>query len=134
MIGYRPLALEDLNMNKRSTTWVVMLAAAAAIGGCGKQLSYADIEPIMQQKCAECHTGDKEGVVASGFSVDSYETVMKGTKLGPVIVEGSAESSSLYRMVAGMTDPSIHMPHGKDPLTKTQIETIGLWIDQGAKK
>jgi hypothetical protein len=121
-------------MYDRLTTLLVTLVAAAGLNGCGKQVSYADVEPILQQKCAECHTGDKEGVVASGFSVDSYDTVMRGTKLGPVVEKGSAESSSLYRMVAGKTDPSIHMPHGRDPLSAEQIETIMLWIDQGAKK
>jgi hypothetical protein len=57
---------------------------------------------------------------------------MKGTKLGPVIVPGSAESSTLYRLVAGKADPKINMPHGKAPLTPGEIETIRLWIDQGA--
>jgi len=25
-----------------------------------------------------------------------------------------------------------HMPHGKDPLSDEQIETIKIWIDEGA--
>jgi hypothetical protein len=37
-------------------------------------------------------------------------------------------------MVAGKNDPSIHMPHGKHLLSDEQIETIGVWIDQGAVK
>ena len=118
----------------RTTTSLVTLVIASGLSGCSKQVSYADVEPALQEKCAECHTGDHEGVVTSGFSVESYEAVMKGTKLGPVIVAGSAESSSLYRMVAGKTDPSIHMPHGKEPLSDEQIETVKLWIDQGAVK
>ena len=121
-------------MNNRMKIVLLGVVVAAGLNGCGKKVGYADVEPVLQQKCAECHTADKEGVVASGFSVDSYETVMKGTKLGPVIVAGSSESSSLYRMVAGKTDPSIQMPHGKDPLSDAQIETIRMWIDQGAGK
>jgi len=35
-------------------------------------------------------------------------------------------------MVAGKTDPSIHMPYGKDPLSDEQVETIKTWIDEGA--
>jgi len=110
------------------------MVVAAGLSGCAKRVSYADVEPILKEKCAECHTGDKEGVVASGFSVDSYETVMKGTNLGPVVVKQSSESSTLYRMVAGKTDPSIQMPHGKDPLSDDQVEKIRVWIDQGAEK
>jgi len=122
-------------MNNGTMTLLATLVASAGLIGCSsKQVTYKDIEPILQEKCAECHIGDKEGVVASGFSVDSYDSVMTGTKLGPVIVKGSAESSSLYRMVAGKTDPSIHMPHGKAPLSEDQIKTIEAWIDQGAVK
>jgi len=119
-------------MNARITSLATALVAAAVVSGCSRQVTYADVAPIFEEKCAECHTGDKEGVAASGFSVDSYSTVMKGTKLGPVIEKGSAESSSLYRMVAGKTDPSIHMPHGKEPLSEEQVQTVKMWIDQGA--
>jgi hypothetical protein len=114
----------------------VTMVFAAGLNGCTdtKQVTYADVEPILKEKCGECHTDDREGVQASGFSVDSYQTVMKGTKLGPVVVAESSESSTLYRMVAGETHPSIQMPHGEDPLSDEQIETIRIWIDQGAKK
>ncbi|WP_455233955.1 c-type cytochrome domain-containing protein [Thiogranum longum] len=121
-------------MNDRITTFLLTPVIAAGLAGCSKSVTYADVEPVLQERCAECHTGDQEGVVASGFSVDSYETVMKGTKLGPVIVAGSSASSTLYRMVAGKTDPEIHMPHGKNPLSNEQVETIKVWIDQGAVK
>jgi mono/diheme cytochrome c family protein len=121
-------------MSRKIMGLTVMLIAAAGINGCSRRVTYADVAPIFQQKCAECHTAGKEGTLKSGFSVESYETVMKGTRLGPVIVKGSAESSSLYRLVAGETDPSIHMPHGKPSLPKDQIKTIETWINQGAVK
>lgn len=121
-------------MKDWTTALLVAVVIVAGLSGCTKKVTYADVEPALQEKCAECHTGDHEGVKASGFSVESYEALMKGTRLGPVIVEGSAESSSLYRMVAGKTDPSIQMPHGKEPLSDEQIETLRIWIDQGAVK
>jgi hypothetical protein len=37
-------------------------------------------------------------------------------------------------MVAGETDPQIHMPHGGDYLGDEQVEMIRVWIDQGAVK
>lgn len=121
-------------MKDWTTTLLVTVIIAAGLSGCARKVTYADVEPSLLKKCAECHTGDHEGVKASGFSVESYESLMKGTRLGPVIVAGSAESSSLYRMVAGKTDPAIHMPHGKDPLSDEQIEMLRIWIDQGAVK
>lgn len=127
-------------MNHKITSLITAVAIAAGLSACGKQepavkVTYAvDIEPVMQQYCAECHLGDHEGVTASGFKVESYETVMQGTKFGPIIVPGSSESSSLYRLVAGEVDPSIQMPHGKAALSEAEIKALKDWIDQGAVK
>ena len=121
-------------MNKKTTTLLFTMVTATTAVGCSRTVTYADVEPLFREKCAGCHTNDKEGVVKSGFSVASYETIMKGTRLGPVIVAGSSESSTLYRMVAGETDPKIHMPHGGDALGDEQVATIRTWIDQGARK
>jgi hypothetical protein len=58
---------------------------------------------------------------------------MAGTRYGPVVVEGDALSSSLYRLVAGKVDESIQMPHGGVPLSEAQVRTLETWIDQGAQ-
>ncbi len=121
-------------MHKKLMSLLFASLTTSALVGCSKAVTYADVEPLLTEKCGSCHTGDQEGVVTSGFSVASYETVMKGTKLGPVVVAGSSESSTLYRMVAGMTDPKIQMPHSGDSLGDDQIATIRTWIDQGAVK
>ena len=92
----------------------------------------ADVRPILDKYCAECHMPDMEGAQKSGFQIDSYASIMKGTKFGPVIVPGAAESSTLYILVSGKADPKINMPHGKESLTAAEIETIRGWIDQGA--
>jgi hypothetical protein len=126
--------VEHVTMNKKMTTLLFTTVMATTAAGCSRTVTYADVEPLFREKCAGCHTDDKEGVVKSGFSVASYETIMKGTRLGPVVIAGSSESSTLYRMVAGETDPKIHMPHGGDALGDEQIATIRTWIDQGAVK
>ncbi|MGD8618905.1 MAG: hypothetical protein PVH54_06910 [Gammaproteobacteria bacterium] len=127
-------------MNIRYTLPVVSLLFVLGITACDTEAPFrkvtyvADVEPIVQQHCLECHAAGGQGAEKSGYLMDSYEDVMKGTKFGPVIVPGSSESSSLYRMVAGKTDPAIRMPHGKVPLSDEQIKTIQLWIDKGAIK
>ncbi len=116
-----------------------LLSAVLLLVGCApkeaqRQLTYqADIRPILEKNCFECHLAGGQGYEKSGFLMDSYEHFMKGTKFGPVIHPGSSVSSSLYRLVAGKADPSIRMPHGKNPLSEKDIETIKTWIDQGAK-
>jgi hypothetical protein len=127
-------------MSIRYTLAVVSLLIVAGIAACDREAPFrkvtymADVEPIVQQHCMECHVAGKEGAEKSGYLMDSYEAVMEGTRFGPVIVPESSESSSLYLLVAGKTDPSIQMPHGKAPLSTEQITTIRLWIDKGAVK
>lgn len=118
----------------RAPVATALALAAAAVAGCMESsVSYeADVKPIFQRYCQECHVPGGEGYAASGFVVDSYAGVMKGTKFGQVVVPGSAVSSTLYLMVAGKTDPSIRMPHGNEQLSSEMVATIERWIDQGA--
>lgn len=118
----------------------ITTAAAIAIpvvlfglAGCGQKVTYtADIKPLLDKNCAECHLAGGQGAEASEFRIDSYASLMKGTQFGPVVVPGDPLSSSLYRLVAGEVDASIRMPHNKDPLSDEQIALVESWIAQGA--
>jgi len=122
----------------------LLLIPAFLISGCGQgEVSFADdIQPIIAKSCISCHSGSGEGATASAYLMLDYDSVMKGTEFGPVVVAGSRMSSSLYLVVAGKTAPEIRMPPHNDEsfaegrgvmLSANTIETIGLWIDQGAK-
>jgi cytochrome c len=121
---------------------VGVLTTFVALTGCSMDVSFRkDIRPILQANCISCHDRVGEGIAKSEFSAKDYDSVMRGTKFGPVIVAGSSESSTLYLMVAHKTDLSIHMPPHHEqslaegrmkPLSREQIELIKLWIDQGA--
>jgi len=51
-----------------------------------------------------------------------------------MIISGDSEGSNLLVLMAGRADPSLKMPHGKmTSVTGKELETIKLWIDQGAK-
>jgi hypothetical protein len=124
-------------MGKRAT-FIFAVIAAVILSGCGEpqeaQVSFKnDVKPIIDRNCTECHNEGGLGTLASGFQTVTYETVMKGTKYGPVVIPGHALSSSLFRLVAGKVDPSIQMPHGKEAIPPEQIALIENWINQGAK-
>jgi uncharacterized membrane protein len=99
------------------------------------KISYQnDVAPILSKYCDECHLSGGEGTANTGFVVESYDTVMQGTNLGPVVVAGDAISSTLYRLVAGEVDESIQMPHEKqEKLTEQEVMVLQQWIDQGAQ-
>jgi len=121
---------------------VGVLALGIGLFGCDREVSFADdIQPIFVASCVACHDKSAEGYETSGFSLRDYDSVMKGTNFGPVVVPDSSMSSSLYLLIAHKTDPQIHMPpHHEDALaegrgaslSEEQIETIRAWIDQGA--
>jgi hypothetical protein len=123
---------------------LLLLAPVVFLNGCGQgEVSFADdIQPIIANSCISCHSGAGEGAAASDYLMGDYDAVMKGTTYGPVVVPGSRMSSSLYLVVAGKTAPEIRMPPHNDEsfaqgrgfmLSADTIETIGLWIDQGAR-
>jgi len=118
------------------------LAMAAALislvlgGGCSikKAVSFEhDVKPVLQKYCLACHSAGGSGYAESGFSVESYSDVMKGTKFGPVVVPGSSVSSTLQRLVEHKAHPSLNMPQGGVSMPKEQLEIIRVWIDKGAK-
>lgn len=112
----------------------LLTAAAIAAMGCTKHVSFRqDVFPVLREKCLECHKSDGEGYTKSGLNLETYEGLMKGTRFGPVVQPGSSVSSTLVILIERKADPSINMPHGKDPLPKDQVELIKQWIDQGAK-
>ena len=102
--------------------------------GCKKQVSFSkNVMPILEAKCLSCHAEGSEGFEASGFSVESYAQVMKGTRDGPVIEPGSSYFSTLRIVVEHRAAPSKAMPKNSAKLSSAEIQIIGEWIDQGAR-
>ncbi len=122
-------------MNKIARA-LLLLSPLAVIGGCGEQTaSYrADMKPFIDKYCIRCHGEGGEGSEASGLRLDDYESLMQGTKHGPVVVPKDSFSSVLVMLVEGRADPSLRMPHDEgDKPTKAEVKMLKAWIDQGAK-
>jgi hypothetical protein len=92
-----------------------------------------DVKPILDKRCGECHMPGQPGYEASGLGFATYDELMKGTRFGAVVIPGDSLGSNLVILVEGRADPSITMPHGdSEPLLQGEIQTLRLWIDQGA--
>lgn len=121
----------------RTTGGLILLGSLSfLLVGCDSepQVSFSqDVKPILDQNCSRCHQAGGKGKQASGFDVTTYESLMKGTRFGPMVIAGDAESSNMVVLIEGRADPSIRMPHlEKEPLAPEDIRTIRSWIDQGA--
>ncbi len=98
------------------------------------EVSYIrDIEPIIHNRCVECHSSEGEGKHVSGLDLRNYDGLMKGTsqEAGKMITPGSSIGSSLMVMLT--RKDYLRMPFGQSPLADDEIRIIGSWIDQGAK-
>ncbi len=95
-----------------------------------KPLTYEkDVAPILRKYCAGCHNdSDREGE----FSLETYRSMLKGTDKGPAFLAEDPASSRIFRLMSGATDPK--MPPEDEPAPSEQdVETVRLWIEQGAK-
>ena len=65
--------------------------------------------------------------------MESYETLLKGSLYGPVIVPGNSRKNSLNMLVggrAGNLSRVLKIKH--KPMTDHEIEVLRLWVEQGA--
>lgn len=107
-----------------------VVSAAELPPASDKQVDFkADIWPIFQARCVECHGPEKK---KSGLRMHTKEEAMKGGTEGPMVVAGKSAESLLVQLIAGTNENFDKMPPEGDPLTDEQIGLVRAWIDQGA--
>ncbi len=118
--------------------------ADADVGAPVRTIDYArEVRPLLAESCFNCH-GPAEESRQAGLRLDVQEGPLsdRGRFGGPVVIPGNAADSLLiHRVTAG--DEAVRMPYrssmtvaampGGEPLTDAEVETLRLWIDQGAE-
>jgi ankyrin repeat protein len=92
------------------------------------------IKPLLERSCVGCHSGEK---AKGSFRMEDRAALLKGGQSGEAaILERDSERSPLLSFVSDRVEDLEMPPIGKrekyPPLAKEQIETLRLWIDQGA--
>lgn len=85
--------------------------------------------PILKAHCFSCHGPD---VQRAGLNFSTTAGLRKGGIHGPVLKPGYSANSTMVERILGMGGKQ-RMPVGFGPLSSTDVKTIRLWIDQGAK-
>lgn len=117
----------------RAALAVGVLALAGCSPSSEPTVSFSDeVKPILDRYCLECHAAGTDGYAASGFSVETYDDLMKGTRFGPTVIAGDAFNSNLIILIEGRADPAIKMPHDNTRVYNVHVETLKAWVDQGA--
>ena len=93
----------------------------------GSSPSYADIAPVLAQRCVMCHAGDAAPL---GLRLDSYDAVLKGSSRGPVLKAGDAAGSELIRRLKGISLPRMPMT-GPPFLSDREVALFEEWVVSG---
>jgi len=88
------------------------------------------IQPMLEKRCFECHNQDKDN---GGLQMHTAELLAKGGDGGPVLVNGKAIDSELFKRITKDPTSKKFMPTGgKTHLGFDEVKLIGWWIDEGA--
>ena len=119
----RAMTKEDRRILRK---WIVGGATKADYAGRPSQ--------VIQELCLDCHVAGGSGYEASGLNMTTYESLMKGTKHGAIIVPGDPVTSNLMVLIEGRAKGGLKMPHNEqgEP-TKAERKKIRSWIVQGSK-
>lgn len=84
-----------------------------------------DIAPWFSNICLGCHNGPN---ARGGFSMATFEALMRGGPGGRVILPGNLKDSKLWQMI-----DMGEMPRGQALLQRKNYDDLKLWIEEGAK-
>jgi mono/diheme cytochrome c family protein len=88
----------------------------------------AKIEPLLKQRCYECHSHEKK--MKGGLTLDSKSGWEQGGDSGPTLVAGKPEDSLLIKMVRWSDDE--HQMPPKEKLPSAEIALLEEWVKRGA--
>src|SRR5262245_46374547 len=93
-----------------------------------KKITYQDnVQPILRDKCFACHDSDK---MKGGLDMTSFAKLMEGGGSGAVVKPGDSDGSRLFLTITHKAQPA--MPPKADKLPQAVLDTVKMWIDQGA--
>jgi mono/diheme cytochrome c family protein len=86
----------------------------------------SQIFPILNQKCAECHSVARDKIKGK-FAIDRLEDMQKHVKAGEPV-----KSTLVYTVTLPDDDEEVMPPKGKNRLTPAEVTLLKTWITEGA--
>ncbi|HZJ14027.1 MAG TPA: PSD1 and planctomycete cytochrome C domain-containing protein [Chthoniobacteraceae bacterium] len=104
------------------------LAVAGARGASSQEVEFFEkrVRPVLADHCYKCHGPEKQ---KAELRLDSRAGVLKGTDVGPVVVVGKPEESSLIKSIRHEGDTK--MPEKEEKLGDEQIQALTEWVKMG---
>ncbi|MBL9153593.1 MAG: PSD1 domain-containing protein [Verrucomicrobiales bacterium] len=111
---------------KGSSAVAAWLLAASVAGA--DEFFLEKIEPLLKQRCYECHS--HAGKIKGGLVLDSKSGWERGGESGPAIVPGKPEASLLIQAISH-AQKDLRMPP-KKMLPAAEIALLTVWVRRGA--
>ncbi len=109
---------------------IVAVRAQTAEASTGTVDYFAQIKPLLEAKCYDCHAGGKG---KSGLRFDDRAAALQGGKSdGPAIAPKKPDHSAILARVKSTTADEVMPPKG-DRLTAKQVALLETWIREGAR-
>jgi hypothetical protein len=89
--------------------------------------TWAELAPLVAARCAICHSGAQ---APAGLSLDSLESLERGSANGPVAKAGDPAGSELIRRLTGEKQPRMPMT-GPPWLSDAEIEQFRRFVAAG---
>ena len=83
-----------------------------------------DVAPVLVEHCGRCHVDKTTG----GFTMPTFEGLMKGSRAGVVLFAGDPDGSPLVEAMASGT-----MPPSGNKVPEAKLNGIKAWVKAGAK-
>ncbi len=99
-----------------------------AATGAAENFFAAKVEPLLVERCYECHSHGKK--IKGGLTLDSRSGWERGGEGGPALIPGAPDKSRLIRAVR-YADRALQMPP-KQKLTDAEIAVLVEWVNRGA--
>lgn len=91
---------------------------------------YRDVLPIFQAHCHGCHQPAK---ASGGYTMTNFDELSRGGDSEVAAIKsGTPDESQLVELITPV-DGVAEMPRERSPLADSEIRTIRMWIEQGAK-
>ena len=88
-----------------------------------------DVKPIIAQHCATCHGNEKQ---KGGLNLATFAAMNQGGSSGVVVAAGDPAKSRLFTLSSHIEEPK--MPPTGSKIEQAKLDTLKLWIEQGARE
>lgn len=120
-----PAATDTVAPTVEATETTSATEAPATEAATTGAVSYVnDVKPILDAKCIKCHGVETK---KEGLDMLSYDSLMVGSRQGPVLIPGNATDSLLVQLIV-----EGEMPNRGPKLTPEELQIIIDWVNQGA--